>query len=237
MRRTVTLLILAAAMVPAACTGAASTGPTSTPGAAGTLLAATIAPGPTIAPFTSITSVQFMPTLTFPNVPSGWAIDEDTPGTFILQTNSPIKAADGSSSAVYVLTHGMVHPAGCRNPVDTHQDAKQMTATFIGLPGLIASVPKAITLLGRSGYVVEVHVATTWNETCIGTTPGVQLLHSLPPTSDPTFDDGIGVGTSTAMYLLNRPEGGVMTIQVDDQTGGQDLAAYRSVVESVFSLQ
>jgi hypothetical protein len=191
------------------------------------------APTPTIAPFTSVTSVNFKPTLTLPKVSSTWSLHEDTPGTFILQTNSPIMAADGSPSAVYVLNHGMVHPAGCGNPADPRHDAKQMTATLVGLPGLIASRPKAITLAGRSGYVVEVHVAPTWKKTCVGTTPGVQLLHSLPPTSDPSFDDGIGVGTLTAMYLLDRPEGGVMTIQVDDQTGGRDLAAYRSVVETL----
>lgn len=35
------------------------------------------------------------------------------------------------------------------------------------------------------------------------------------------------------MSLLDRPEGGVMTIEIDDQTGDHDLAAYRSVVESI----
>jgi hypothetical protein len=108
-----------------------------------------------------------------------------------------------------------------------------MTATLVGLPGLVSSKPKGITLAGRRGFVVEVHVAPTWKQTCIGTTPGVQLLHSLPPTSDPTFDDGIGVGTFTAMYLLDRPEGGVMAIQIDDQSGGHDLAADRAVVETL----
>ena len=37
------------------------------------------------------------------------------------------------------------------------------------------------------------------------------------------------------MYLLDRPEGGVMTIQIDDQSGGHDLAADRryTVIEGV----
>ncbi len=80
---------------------------------------------------------------------------------------------------------------------------------------------------------MEVHVAPTWKGSCVGTIPGVELLHGLPPTSDPTFDSGIGVGTSSAIYLLDRPEGGVMTIEIDDQSGGHDLAAYRAVAETM----
>jgi hypothetical protein len=191
------------------------------------------APSPTIAPFMAVVSSAFKPTLTLPMVPSTWRVDDDTLGTFNLSTGSPLLATDGSPSAVYVLTHGMIHPAGCGDAVDIHQDAKRMLATLVGLPGLVSSQPRAITLAGRRGFVVEVHVAPTWKEACVGTTPGVQLLHSLPPTSDPSFDDGIGVGTLTAIYLLDRPEGGVMIIQIDDQSGGHDLAADRAVVETM----
>jgi hypothetical protein len=183
------------------------------------------------APGIRLSSV-FPPHASF-QVPSGWTLHEDTLGTFVLFAPSVQTSADGSRSAIYVLNHGMVHPAGCGTPVDPHQDAKQMTATLVGLAGLMASQPKAITLAGRSGYVVEVHVVPTWKESCIGTTPGVALLHSLPPTSDPSFDDGIGVGTATAMYLLDRPDGGVMPIEIDDQSGGDDLATYRVVGETI----
>jgi hypothetical protein len=131
---------------------------------------------------------------------------------------------------VIVLNHGMVHQAGCGEPVDRHQDATQMTAALVALPGLVTSIPRPITLAGRRGFLVEVHVKPTWKTACHGTHNGVELLHSLPPTSDPTFDDGIGIGTATALYLLDRPEGGVMTIQIDDQTGGRNLPAYEALV-------
>jgi hypothetical protein len=192
------------------------------------------APTPTTAAFKSETSVQFKPTLTIAEVPSAWSVEDDTPGTFIFDTGSEMTAKDGSKSAVYVLNHAMITPAGCANPVDTHQNATQMTATLVSLPGLVSSTPKAITIAGRRGFLIEVHVDPTWAKPgCVGTEPGVALLHSLPPTSDPSFDDGIGIGTFTAIYLLNRPEGGVMTIQIDDQSGGQALASYESIVETM----
>jgi len=168
--------------------------------------------------------------VTFPKVPSAWSLD-DTAGTFILDTGGGVTAADGSASAVYVLNHGMIHPTGCVQPIDTHQNATQMIAALVALSGLVASKPQAITVGGRKGFVTEIHVVPTWKEACVGTVPGVELLHGLPPTSDPPFDNGIGVGTSTAVYLLDRHDGGVMTIQIDDQTGGRELRGYRSVVE------
>ena len=108
-----------------------------------------------------------------------------------------------------------------------------MTASLVARPGIVASKPKPVTLAGRRGFLTEIHVSPTWKQACEGTNNGIELLHSLPPTSDPTFDDGIGVGTSTALYLLDRPEGGVMTIQIDDQSGGHDLAAYEALVETL----
>jgi hypothetical protein len=234
-----TLALTVASCLVAACAGAASPSVSSQAAVAPTVAVASPSPAksavprPTRAPFEAVISGTFKPTLTLPMVPFTWSVHDDTLGTFILYTGSSLTAADGSPSAVYVLTHGMIYPAGCGNPVDSHQDSKQMLATLIGLPGLVSSKPKAITLAGRRGFVVEVHVAPTWKKACIGTTPGVQLLHSLPPTSDPSFDDGIGVGTLTAIYLLDRPEGGVMIIQIDDQSGGHDLAGDRAVVETM----
>jgi hypothetical protein len=234
----ITVACLAVACGGTAVPTAGSQGPTAIVAASSgpspaTSTTASAASRPTIAPFKSETSVEFKPTLTLRNVPSTWSLHEDTPGTFILETDTQVTAADGSPSAIYVLNHGMVDPPGCAEPVDRHEDAKQMTATLVALPGLIASKPKGITLAGRPGFLTEIHVNPTWTTACHGTGNGVELLHSLPPTSDPTFDDGIGIGTFTALYLLDRPEGGVMTIQVDDQSGGHDLAAYESVVETL----
>jgi len=225
-----------AAWLAAACSGTASpnqsvalsTDPVSSPSTA-----ITAKPRPTLPPFKTIVSAEFKPTLTIAMVPSTWSLEDDSTGTFILDTGSEVTAADGSRSAVYVLNHGMIAPAGCANPVDKHENAQQMTARLVSLAGLVSTTPKAITIAGRAGYRVEVHVAANWTKACVGTFPGIELLHSLPPPDQTSFDDGIGIGTFTALYLLDRPEGGVMPIQIDDQSGGQQLAAYESLIETI----
>jgi hypothetical protein len=248
------VVLASALLVVAACSGAApAASPTASPASAPSLTptasaasapsvtattpvpstVASVAPSPSIAAFTSQTSTVFKLKLMIPKVPSTWSVEDDTPGTFIFDTGSPSTAPNGSTSAVYILNHGMIAPAGCDHPVDKHQNAQQMMAGLVALPGLVSTKPAAISIGGRHGFVTEVHVAPTWNKPCQRTGNGVELLHSLPPTSDPPFDSGISIGTSTAMYLLDRPQGGVMTIQIDDQTGGKDLGSYRSVVETM----
>jgi hypothetical protein len=194
------------------------------------IASSTILPPSASAGFTK--SSQFRPPIAF-EVPPYWTVHEDTEGTFVLFAPSTKTAADGSPSAIYVLTHGMVTPAGCPNPIDTGERAADMVTTLRNLPGLVSTKPQAIAVAGLGGFVVELHVAPTWNKACVGTIPGVQLLHGLPPTEDPSFDSAIVLGGAAAVYLLDRPQGGVMAIEIDDQSGGNDLAGYRAVAETM----
>ena len=97
-------------------------------------------------------------------------------------------------------------------------------------PGLKTTAPKAVSVGGLKGVVLDVRLADGWKKSCpyANGAPMVPLIRGLAPSD---FDHSMIPGLAIRQYLLDDA-GAVLGIEVDDVTGGSHLDQYSDVVDT-----
>ncbi len=193
------LLALAiACVVLAACGGGATpTGAPSTP-AASALAAGTY------------TSKVFVPAVTY-TLPAGWSDPEDTAGYFRLAP------AGSEVVGIYIFRDAvaMSQDASCPDApaAGVGKTAKELATWMSSLPGVVASDPKAASVGGLSGYVIDLGIKDTWKQSCsfANGSPTVPLF--LNTTSG--FHWIMAGSERLRLWVLDLPSGGSVIVDVD----------------------
>ncbi len=210
--------ILAAVLL-AGCAGAPS----------GTTPAPTPAPSPL--PAGTYTSAAFRPAVTY-TVPAGWRIASDSSDYFALQ---PVTS---EITGIHFF----------RDPLAASQDAACPTtaepgvgtlslelATWIrGLPGIIASSPRMVTVGGLRGVELDLALNTGWTASC----PFANGIPSVPLFVGVNGDLRwvVAGNERLRLSLLDVPGGGTVVVDIDAFDGTlMDglLAAAAPVVQSL----
>lgn len=210
--------ILAAVLL-AGCAGAPS----------GTTPAPTPAPSPL--PAGTYTSAAFRPAVTY-TVPAGWRIASDSSDYFALQP------ATSEITGIHFF----------RDPLAASQDAACPTtaepgvgtlslelATWIrGLPGIIASSPRMVTVGGLRGVELDLALNTGWTASC----PFANGIPSVPLFVGVNGDLRwvVAGNERLRLSLLDVPGGGTVVVDIDAFDGTlMDglLAAAAPVVQSL----
>jgi hypothetical protein len=134
-------------------------------------------------PAGTYTSEVFKTPLTY-TVPAGWKMFEDEPGQFGLA----LVANDGP--CVCVWRDVAVAAKSCAESPEpgVGRSAKEITAALAAREGLVTSKPKAVTVGGLNGYLIDIKMDPTWKGTCSFSSDGasVPLL--------------VGTGLSTGVF-------------------------------------
>lgn len=210
-------LILAAVLF-AACSGA--------PAAA--------TPAPTLPPALppgTYTSAAFQPAVTY-TVPNGWRVASDSSDYFALQpVNSEI-------SGIHIFRDPQAasqDPTCPTSPEPSVGTGSLQLATWIrGLPGMVASSPRMVTVGGLRGVELDLALNTGWTVSC----PFANGVPTVP----------LFVGTNGNMRwvvagnerlrlsLLDVPGGGTVVVDIDAFDGtlmDELLAAATPIVQSL----
>jgi len=112
-------------------------------------------------PAGTYTSEVFKTPLTY-TVPAGWKMFEDEPGQFGLA----LVANDGP--CVCVWRDVAVAAKSCVEEPEpgVGRSAKAITTALAHRKGLVTSKPKAVTVGGLSGYLIDIKLNPTWKDTC-----------------------------------------------------------------------
>lgn len=175
----------------------------------------------------------FEPTLNY-TVPAGWQNLEDLRGNFSLlpRGGSAAGVDAGTSDYLGVFTSVAADAADCTAApaAGVEVTASAIADALATRPGLTATAPKRVTVAGLDGFVLDVRLAKGWKRAaCPTTMPNVPLLVGVSPSD---FEHAI-LGTFVIrLYLLDNGSQ-VLGIEVDDITGGKNLATYDIVVQSM----
>ncbi len=178
------------------------------------------------------TSFVFDTPLTF-TVPDGWKVFEDEIGEFglaLLENDGP---------CLCIWRDVRVVATGC---VEEPQPgigmaAAEITSWLSSRPGLMPSVPRAITIGGLDGYVVDVQMDPAWTETCpfSGGEPTVPTLIGTGISEGVLW--GTGPDSAQRVYILDLggENAGNIAINVEVCCGvefEERMAAVTPVIES-----
>ena len=182
-------------------------------GCAGAPAAATPTPAPSLPPALApgtYTSAAFLPAVTY-TVPSGWRITQDSPDYFALQP----------------VTSEIIGIHFFRDPLAASQDLACPTtaepgvgtlslelATWIrGLPGIVASSPRMVTVGGLRGVELDVAINTGWTASC----PFANGVPTVPLFVGATGDLRwvVAGNERLRLSLLDVPGGGTVVVDVD----------------------
>ncbi len=174
------------------------------------------------------TTTEWKYRLTY-TVPSGWGNYEDLPGNFLLVPPGGSLGGVDAGTSDYVGVYASVVPAApCDGPAQGLMDAAAMAAYLTREPELSTTSPRAITVGGLSGLVLDIRLAKSWKKSCFPTGgPSAFLITGLPPSE---FDHGIGGDLAIRLYLLDGAAS-VVGIEVDDLSGGAHLDQYAPIIE------
>ncbi len=184
------------------------------------------------------TTAELVPQLTY-TVPDAWQNLEDTPGNFLLvapgYSLEGVNAGGSDFIGVYTSVRaenrkcGSEQEASSDEPNVAHTPAA-MAKEFQNRPGVVATKPKAVSIGGLSGLVMDLRMAADWKGTCFfAQSPYVQLIGGAPPSS---LDHGLGPGLTMRLYLLARGDT-TLAIEVDDFAEGAHLDGYSKIVETM----
>ena len=171
-------------------------------------------PAPAALPAGTYTSSAFQPAVTY-TVPAGWRIASDSPDYFALQpVNSEI-------TGIHLF----------RDPLAASQDAacprsaepgvgmlSPQLATWIrGLPGMIASSPRIVTIGGLRGVELDLALNTGWTASC----PVADGIPSVPlfTGADGNLHWIVAGSERLRVALLDVPGGGTVVVDVDAYDG------------------
>ena len=96
-------------------------------------------------------------------------------------------------------------------------------------PGLVVKDAHAAALGGLKGYRLDLRLAKGWKQHGCTGEPDVPLLVGVPPSD---FVNTILGRVAIRLYLLDR-NGGTLSVEVDDVSGGSRLASYQPVIDSL----
>ena len=177
-------------------------GPTGTPTAAPT-------PAPSALPAGTYTSSAFQPAVTY-TVPAGWRIASDSADYFALQ---PL-ASDLTGIHFFRDPLAASQDAAC--PTSAEPGVGKLSlemATWIrGLPGIIASSPRIVTVGGLRGVELDLALNSGWTASC-------PFANGIPTV--PLFVGAGGLRWVIAgnerlrIDLLDVPGGGTVVVDVD----------------------
>ena len=147
-------------------------------------------------------SARLQPPLTY-TVPEGWFIGDD-PTEYALRVGS-----DSATDGIFLFRDPLAHsqkpdcPVAADPKVGT--SAKELTDWIARLPGLDATSPKAVTVGGLPGYLLDVRLAPTWTHTCPYSDgqPVVPLIVGSQPGSGPDWSVG---STGMRIWVLDAGE-------------------------------
>ena len=210
-------LILAAVLL-AACSGA--------PAAA--------TPAPTLPPALppgTYTSAAFQPAVTY-TVPNGWRVASDSPDYFALQP------ANSEVTGIHIFRDPQAASQDPTCPTSPEPGvgtgSLQLAAWIRGLPGMVASSPRMVTVGGLRGVELDLALNTGWTASC----PFANGVPTVP----------LFVGTNgnlrwvvagnerLRLSLLDVPGGGTVVVDIDAFDGtlfDELLAAATPIVQSL----
>jgi hypothetical protein len=187
-------------------------------------------------------TVVFHPQITY-TVPAGWGNYEDTPGNFLLvpPEGSLAGVNAGTSDYLGVYLGVAAEKQDCSGEVSAPgvgTAPEQIAAYWARLPTLKVTAPRAVTVGGLSGVVVDVVANVARQAICPDPSSswGYQpLMVGVGPAS---LEHGLIKPLSLRIYLLTwsaqgRNTTSTIAIEIDDLHGGSHLNAY-SQVSSTF---
>ena len=134
-------------------------------------------------------SARFQPPLTY-TVPEGW-FTGDQPEEYVFAVGS-----DQAGDAIILLRDPLAHSQAPACPMAADPtigtSPKELAEWIASLPGLEATVPKAVLVGGLPGYTLDVRVARTWKHACPYSDgqPVVPLIVGSQPGSGIDFNVG-----------------------------------------------
>lgn len=209
-------LVIATALLVAACGGAPSPSP-SGPAAA--------APG-------TYTTAAFTPTVTY-TLPAGWSIGEDTP------TFAALRPAGSTVTGIHFFRDPVAasQMTTCPDAAEpgVGASAKELADWIAARPGLVASPPEAIELGGLAGYLVDIGIRDGWSASC----PFADGLPTVPLFVRPGegFRWVVAGSERLRLYVLEVPGDGVVVVDIDAFDGRLIDDLLESAVPIVSSLR
>jgi hypothetical protein len=166
---------------------------------------------PAALPAGTYSSAAFRPAVTY-TVPAGWRVTSDAPDYFALQ---PV---DSEVIGIHLF----------RDPLAASQDAACLPkaepgvgslslelATWIrGLPGIVASSPRMVTVGGLRGVELDLALNTGWTASCAYAPNGVPTVPLFVGTTG-TLRWTVAGNERLRVALLDVPGGGTVVVDVD----------------------
>jgi hypothetical protein len=201
-------------------------------GCAGTAREATpvSTPAPSALPAGTYTSAAFRPAVTY-TVPGGWRIVSDAPDYFALQ---PV---DSEIIGIHLFRDPLAASQDAACPITAEPGVGKLSleiATWIrGLPGIVASSPRIVTVGGLRGVELDLALNTGWTASC----PFADGLPTVPlfVGADGNLRWVVAGNERLRVDLLDVPGGGTVVVDVDAFDGTlMDglLAAAAPIVQS-----
>jgi hypothetical protein len=196
------VLALAAAGI-AACSSSATPAPS-------------VAPAPSALPAGIYTSLLFEPAVTY-TVPVGWTVPSDTSGYLLL---SP---AGSEVLGIHLFSGALPASQAADCPIEPAAGVGTTAADFTTWirerPGFTVSDPVPATVGGLSGQMVDIGIVDGWAASC----PFANGLPTVPLLVDVATNLRwvIAGDERLRLYLLDRPGGGTVLVDIDDYDGSQ----------------
>jgi hypothetical protein len=183
------------------------------------------------------TTDAFQPGLTY-TMPEGWQNLSDLQGeVFFLAPGQSLEGVNaGGSDYIGVYTSVRALNRRCRTEAEAASDQpgvartpQALAAEFQARRGLATTTPRAVSIGGLSGLVMDISMAADWTGTCFYLDePAVQLMGGVAPSD---FEHGILRDLTMRLYLLRRGDS-TLAIEIDDYSNGANLDAYSRIVEA-----
>lgn len=177
------------------------------------------------------TTELFIPELTY-EVPEGWSNLEDLPGNFLLvPPDGTLDGVDlGTSDYIGIYTSIVALEPSCTpERANTGRTPEEIAAWLTALPGLVVTDGGAVQVGGLDGRVLDLALAPGGGLVCDGREDFqlVPLFIGSPPSD---LEHAMIPGLTMRLYLLGYQDG-TLAVEVDDVSGGANLAGYSEIVE------
>jgi hypothetical protein len=177
-------------------------------------------PSPSSLAAGTYTSKAFQPTVTY-TLPTGWVQPNDTADYFDLV---PVDLAPAGTNIGGIFLFRDPQPASQDSacpaspaPGIIAGDSSTLMDWIRGRPGFTVTTPVLVTVGGLPGVRIDVAIKQSWTNSCpfAEELPSVPLF-ALPGSSTPWTVAG---SEQLRLYLLDRPGGGTIVVDVDAFTG------------------
>jgi hypothetical protein len=180
-------------------------------------------------------TATFQPAITY-TVPAGWTNGLDLPSNVLLsRATDPVEDFYGGNG-IEVMGDVAAAAQNCDETAEpgVGRTADQLARWVAGLPGVQAGSPRPAAVGGLSGFVVDLRLVDTWTKTCpFADEPVVPLMVVGDPAQFHPTRTFIAKGMSLRLYLLDRPDGGNLLINVVDIPDGIGFQDYLEVAAPI----